>query len=143
MAVVYGNVEHLGMQAVPGLRLRFTLSEPVITGNTLIVTKTVEVACDVQGGFRADLWPTDNMSPGAYVKLQVVWPDADIDFIGLDAPQWVINIPTGGGNLADLIPVRLGPLETWVVDGGAIPSSAGTGDFLYDPTSNDLYRIEG
>jgi hypothetical protein len=107
MTTVTGKLLDAGLASINGLNpvLIFQVNKPAITDSgTFIVTDPIEVTPASDGTFSVNLSNTDTLlTNDVYYTMSAEWRAPDLNYARADYPDWKVYVPTGGGNLADLI----------------------------------------
>lgn len=116
MAKVTGALTDFGLQPFPELqpRLIFTPSGPGVSGARLFATKPMIVTPAGSGSFTVELQPTANLRPALWYTITIEWLDPAGNYISSDHLSWKLFVPSGGGELSDLIETPANPSLVWV-----------------------------
>lgn len=113
-ATVTGTLSDFGLQPIAGLypEIEFTPSGPAVaSGGRLLITQPIRTTPTSGGAFTVNLQTTDELVPvGTYYKISVRWLNDEGEFVRADSPNWKLNVPSGGGGIADLIRFPFGPV---------------------------------
>lgn len=150
MPIVTGVLMDFGLQALANVNRNLA---PVIefhpSGNAMnpasgafYATRPLTVTPDTSTGvWVVTLEQTDQVTPLVWYDIVLTWLDPAGNFVSKDYVPWRLYVPAEGGNFTDLISTVASPIEVWISDDAVIPSTARPQDFMFDPISNDLYRI--
>jgi hypothetical protein len=104
---VTGKLLDFGLSSINGLDpvLIFQANKPAVTSTgSFLVTDPIEVTPTSGGNVTVDLSSTDDLvTADVYYTLSAEWRAPDLNFTRADFPDWKLYVPSGGGNLADLI----------------------------------------
>jgi hypothetical protein len=107
MATVTGKLLDFGLASINGLNpvLVFQANKPAVTSTgSFLVTDPLEVTPASNGDFTVTLSTTDDLvSDDVFYTMSAEWRAPDLNYARADFPEWKVYVPTGGGNLADLI----------------------------------------
>jgi hypothetical protein len=107
MTTVTGKLLDFGLSSINGLNpvLIFQANKPAVTSaGTFLVTDPLEVTPASDGTFTATLSTTDDLvTDDVYYTMCAEWRAPDLNYMRADFPDWKLYVPSGGGNLADLI----------------------------------------
>ncbi|QSZ49418.1 hypothetical protein [Arthrobacter sp. D5-1] len=123
---VSGKLSDFELEPIAGLspEIEFLPSEPAVgNGGRLLATKAIRVPPEANGDFTVQLHTTDDLLPSnVYYQIVIRWLDGNGRFIKADNPNWKLQVPAGGGAIADLIRLPLG-----------------TGIVIYSPTEPPIW----
>lgn len=106
------KLSDFGLDPIAGLQpeIEFQPSEPGVgTGGKLLATAPIRVTPDSSGNGTVQLHTTDDLLPvGVHYKIVIRWLDAKGKFVRADNPNWKLQVPTGGGAIADLARLPFG-----------------------------------
>lgn len=107
MATVTGKLLDFGLASINGLNpvLIFRANKPAITDSgTFLVTDPIEVTPTSGGDVSVSLANTDTLlTEDVYYTMSAEWRAPDLNYARADFPDWQLYVPSGGGNLADLM----------------------------------------
>lgn len=131
----------LGSLSVDNPQIIFTISGPATSSPYLITTKRIVVIPAPSGEFTVELTATADMSPDRWYNVRIVSLNPANGYVDVDFLEWELRVPVEGGDFADLVTRPLGPGEIWVSSDTADPPGSQRGDFIFDPTTNDIDQI--
>ncbi|MFJ4026017.1 hypothetical protein ACIPWF_00825 [Paenarthrobacter sp. NPDC089989] len=107
------KLSDFGLEPIAGLQpeIEFQPSDPGLgTGGKLMATAPIRAVPDSNGNGTLQLHTTDDILPaGVHYKIVIRWLDGKGKFIRADNPNWKLQVPAGGGAIADLARLPLGP----------------------------------
>lgn len=141
LATVTGALSDIGVAAFPTLspRLIFTLSGPATEGTRVFATKPKVVPVNAGSGiFTVDLQTTTNLRPAAWYTITIEWLDPSGNYVAADFLEWKLFVPSGGGNLADLLETPVNPMLFWA--GPTPPPNPQPGQYWLNTTTGILTK---
>ncbi|KQW07663.1 hypothetical protein ASC66_01290 [Leifsonia sp. Root4] len=104
---------------------------------------------DGTGDFSVDLEVTDQLENDCWFKVEIWYlPDPNLPpgqtphYACVDFPELQLRVPSGGGDLVDLAAMGNNPLFFWANETGDIPAPARSGDWLWNTTTDDVFRLQ-
>jgi hypothetical protein len=102
-----GKLLNFGLANINGLNpvLTFQANKPAITTTgSYLATDPITVTPSSDGTFTVSLSTTDDLvTDDVYYTISAKWQAPDLNYIRADFPEWRLYVPSGGGNIADLI----------------------------------------
>jgi hypothetical protein len=106
------KLSDFGLQPLNGLQpeIEFRPNDAAVgLGGKLMATAPIYVTPDSSGNATVQLHTTDDLLPSnAYYNIVIHWLDAKGKRVKADNPNWKLQVPAGGGAIADLIRLPLG-----------------------------------
>jgi hypothetical protein len=107
MATVTGKLLDFGLASINGLNpvITFRANKPATTTTgSFLATNPITVTPASDGTFSVSLSTTDDLVTGdVYYTISADWRAPDLNYMRADYPDWKVYVPSGGGNIADLI----------------------------------------
>ena len=106
------KLSDFGLTPIAGLQpeVEFQPNEPAVaSGGRLLATAPIYSTPDAGGEGTVNLHTTDDLLPSsAHYKIVIHWLDSKGKRVRADNPNWKLQVPAGGGAIADLIRLPLG-----------------------------------